>query len=390
MAGVILEKPHFFYSPNKIIFGLNTVRVLGTEARQLGVKKAFIVTDPGMIKADLLTPVKKSLESAEIPYAIYDQVEPEPPIQCVEVATKQFKLEGCDLVIGIGGGSSLDVAKGVSIMATNEGSVLEMCGIDLVKKEGAKKILIPTTSGTGSEMTRVLVVTDKKENTKKVVNSLYALPNIAIVDPLLTLTMSPIVTAETGMDALVHAIECYVSMTATPFSDILAERPIQWIAQYLPIAWAKGTNLEARYFMSLAATTAGMAFASGGLGAVHALAYPIGTGYRISHGRSNSIMLPHVMRYNLPGNPEKYATIAALMGKEIEGLSSSEAALLSVEAVEELLETLHISFHLRDYKIPKEDIPKLVEGGMKFSRLFTINPRDMNEGDVRSLYEEAY
>jgi alcohol dehydrogenase class IV len=354
------------------------------------VKKAFIVTDPGMIKADLLSPVKKSLESAEIPYAIYDQVEPEPPIQCVEVATKQFKLEGCDLVIGIGGGSSLDVAKGVSIMATNEGSVLEMCGIDLVKKEGAKKILIPTTAGTGSEMTRVFVVTDKKENTKKVVNSLYVLPNIAIVDPLLTLTMPPIVTAETGMDALVHAIECYVSMSATPFSDILAERPIQWIAQYLPIAWAKGTNLEARYFMSLAATTAGMAFASGGLGAVHALAYPIGTGYRLSHGRSNSIMFPHVMRYNLPGNPEKYATIAALMGKEIEGLSSLEAALLSVEAVEELLETLHISFHLRDYKIPKEDIPKLVEGGMKFPRLFTINPRDMNEGDVRSLYEEAY
>jgi alcohol dehydrogenase class IV len=133
-----------------------------------------------------------------------------------------------------------------------------------------------------------------------------------------------------------------------------------------------------------------MAFASGGLRGVHALAYPIGAGYRLSHGRSNSIMLPHVMRYNLPGNPEKYAAIAAFMGKEIEGLSSLEAALLLVEAVEEFLEIFHSSFHLRDYKIPKEDIPKLVEGGMKFTRLFTVNPRDMNEGDVRSLYEEAY
>jgi len=293
-------------------------------------------------------------------------------------------------VVGIGGGSSLDVAKGVSIMATNEGSVLDMCGIDLVKKEGAKKILIPTTSGTGSETTRVFVITDERDNTKKVVNSLYALSDIAIVDPLLTLTMPPKVTADTGMDALVHAIETYVSMNATPFSDILAEKPIQWIARYLPVAWAKGSNLEARYFMSLAATMGGMAFASGGLGAVHALAYTIGTGYRLSHGRSNAIMLPHVMRYNLPGNPEKYAAIAALMGKDIKGLSALEAALLSVEAVEELLTTLQIPFHLQDYGIPKEDIPKLVEGGMKFSRLFVPNPRDMNELEVHSLFEAAY
>jgi alcohol dehydrogenase class IV len=293
-------------------------------------------------------------------------------------------------VIGIGGGSSLDVAKGVSIMATNQGSVLDMCGVDLVKKEGARKILIPTTAGTGSEVTRVFVVTDEKDNTKKVANSLYALSDIAIVDPLLTLTMPPKVTADTGMDALVHLIESYVSMNATPFSDILAEKPIQWIARYLPMAWAKGSNLEARYFLSLAATMGGMAFASGGLGAVHAFAYSIGTEYHLSHGRSNAVMLTHVMRFNLSGKPDKYAAIAALMGKDIEGLSAPEAAQLSVEAVEELLTTLQISFHLRDYGIPKEDITKLVEGGMKFTRLFVTNPRDLNEGDVRSLYEEAW
>jgi len=293
-------------------------------------------------------------------------------------------------VIGMGGGSSLDVAKGVSIMATNAGSVLEYCGMDLVKKQGVKKILIPTTAGTGSEVTRVFVVTDEADNTKKVVNTLYALAEIAIVDPLLTLTMPPKITADTGVDALVHAIETYVSMNATPFSDILAEKPIQWIARYLPVAWAKSSNLEARYFMSLAATTAGMAFASGGLGAVHALAYPIGTGYRISHGRANSMMLPHVMRYNLAGNPEKYAAIALLMGKDIEGLSDLEAALLSVEAVEELLTTLQIPFHLSNYGIQEEDFPKLVEGAMRFSRLFIPNPRDLKEEDVYSIYEGAF
>ncbi|NWF92721.1 MAG: iron-containing alcohol dehydrogenase [Syntrophaceae bacterium] len=390
MTQIIFERAHPFYSPLKILFGPNAIKALGGEARTLGVKKALIVTDLGVLKADLLGPVKESLESAGIAYVIHDQVEPEPPIRCVDAATAQFKSEGCDLVIGIGGGSCLDVAKGVSVMATNTGGVLDYCGIDLVRKQGAKKILIPTTSGTGSEVTRVFVVTDETDHTKKVVNSLYALADIAIVDPLLTLTMPPKITADTGMDALVHAIETYVSIGATPFSDILAERPIQWIAQYLPIAWAKGSNLEARYFMSLAATTAGLAFASGGLGAVHALAYPIGTGYHLSHGRANSVMLPHVMRYNLPGNPEKYAAIASLMGKEIEGLSDPEAALLAVEAVEELLTTLQIPFHLHEYGIPKEGLPRLVEGAMKFSRLFIPNPRDLKEEDVFSIYEQAY
>lgn len=390
MAQIIFEKIHPFYSPLKILFGPNTIKALGNEARQLGVRKALIVTDPGVVKADLLHPVKESLESVGISYVVHDKVEPEPPIRCIDVATTQFKSEECDLVIGIGGGSSLDVAKGVSVMATNAGSVLEYCGMDLVKKQGAKKILIPTTAGTGSEVTRVFVATDETDNTKKVVNTLYALAEIAIVDPLLTLTMPPKITADTGVDALVHAIETYVSMNATPFSDILAERSIQWIDQYLPIAWAKGSNLEARYFMSLAATTAGMAFASGGLGAVHALAYPIGTEYHISHGRANSVMLPHVMRYNLAGNPEKYAAIALFMGKDIEELSDLEAAQQAVEAVEKLLTTLQIPIQLRNYGIPKEDFPKLVEGGMKFSRLFIPNPRDLKEEDIYSIYEGAY
>jgi alcohol dehydrogenase class IV len=265
-----------------------------------------------------------------------------------------------------------------------------MFGIDLVKKRGVPKILVPTTSGTGSEVTRVFVITDEKDNTKKVGNSLYNLADIAIVDPLLTLTLPPKVTADTGIDALVHAIETYVSTTATPFSDILAESPIEWISQYLPIAWAKGSDLEARYFLSLAATTAGMAFASGGLGAVHALAYPVGTEFKQSHGRSNAIMLPHLMRYNIPGSPVKFADIAALMGEDIEGLTDREAALLAAEAVEDLLTTVDISFHLRDYGIKESDIPRLVEGGMKFARLFVLNPRDMSEADVRSVYEEAY
>jgi len=390
MSAIIFGKAHPFYSPSKVLFGTDTIKALGTEAKQLGGKKVLIVTDPGVVQANLLKPVKESLEAGGVPYAIYDQVKPEPPIRCVTDGVSKLKSEGCDLVVGIGGGSSLDVAKAISVLATNEQTIYDMFGMDLVKKRGLPKILVPTTSGTGSEVTRVFVVTDEKDNTKKVGNTLYNLADIAIVDPVLTVTVPPKVTADTGIDALVHAVETYVSTTATPFSDILAERPIEWISEYLPVAWAKGSDLEARYFMSLAATTAGMAFASGGLGAVHALAYVVGTEFKQSHGRSNAVMLPHIMRYNIPGNAAKFADIAALMGEDIDGLTDREAALLAVEAVEDLLTTVGISFQLRDYGIKESDVPKLVEGAMKFARLFTINPRDLTEADVRSIYEEAY
>jgi len=390
MNGMIFDKSHVFYSPNKVVFGPNTIKSLGIEVQQLGGKKALIITDPGVVQAKLIEPIKASLEAAAVSWVVYDQVRPEPPVACVEEAVSIFKSEKCDLVVGVGGGSSLDVTKAVSLKATNDMGVLEMCGLDLVKKRGVPKILIPTTSGTGSEITRVAVLVNEKQNIKTVINSLYTLADVAIVDPLLTLTVPPKVTADTGMDALVHVIETYVATSATPFSDILAEKAIEWIAQYLPMAWAKGSNLEARYYMSLASTIAGMAFASGGLGAVHALAYPVGTEFRLSHGRSNAVMLSHVMRYNLSGNPERYAMIAQLMGKDVEGLSAMEAAEVSVEAVENLLSIVEISYRLRDYGIPKEAIPKLVEGGMKFARLFALNPRDLGEQNVRSVYEEAY
>jgi alcohol dehydrogenase len=390
MPGIIFEKGHVYYSPNKILFGPNTIKSLGDEVLQMGRKKALIITDPGIVQANLIQPVKSSLDTTGISYVVYDQVKPEPPIACVIEAMARYESEKCDIVVGVGGGSSMDVAKAVSLKVTNDTGILEMCGLDLVKKRGVPKILIPTTSGTGSEVTRNSVLLDEKQNSKVVINSLYALADVAIVDPLSTLTAPPKVTADTGMDALVHAIETYVAATATPFSDILAERPIEWITQYLPTAWAKGSNLEARYYMSLGATMAGMAFASGGLGAVHALAYPIGTEFHLSHGRSNAIMLPHVMKYNLSGNPEKYYKIAILMGEDVEGLTAKEAAELSVEAVKTLLSTVEISFRLRDYGIPKETIPKLVEEGMKYARLFTLNPRDLRKGDVRFIYEEAY
>jgi alcohol dehydrogenase class IV len=390
MNEVHQSKTHVFYSPTKIIVGLNTASQVANEVKQFGGSRALIVTDPGVVAADLIAPIESSLISGDIAYVTYDGVEPEPPSRVIDRGAEIFQAEGCDLVLGVGGGSSLDVAKGISILAANKGKILDYCGIDQVPQNGASMILMPTTAGTGSEVTRVLVLTDEEQNTKNVVFTPYALANAAIVDPLLSLSMPPTVTADTGMDAMVHAIETYVSMNATEFSDIFAERAIQLIADFLPVAWAKGSNTQARYNMSLAATLAGLAFGSGGLGAVHALAYPLGTEYHMTHGRTNAIMLPHVMRYNLPGSPERYARVAELMGRDIEGYSLSEAADLAVEAIQELLDTIQVSCQIRDYGVPEADLPILAAGAMKQARLFVPNPRDLNEEDVASIYRQAY
>lgn len=385
-----LDKISTFLSPNKIILGTGATKQVGIESKALGGKKALIVTDPGVVKAGLIDGVQESLESEKINSGIFDQVEAEPPARIVDECAQIARREGYDIIIGIGGGSSLDAAKGVSIMAINKGKVLDYAGTDLVTKKGLPKILLPTTGGTGSEVTRVFVVTDEAENTKKVIYSNYNLADVAIIDPVLTISMPPVVTADTGIDALIHAIETYVSVNATPFSDILAIEAINLIAHNLPIAYAKGSNIEARYNMALAASLAGLAFTSGGLGAVHGLAYVLGTEYHMSHGRSNAIMLPHVMDYNKIGNLNKYAQIAQAMGENIEGLSSYEAAEKSVDASKKLLEAVNISIKLPDYGIRKEDLPKLVEGGMKQARLFVPNPRNLIKEDVEIIYEMAF
>ena len=379
-----------FLSPNKISIGIGAAKQVGIDSKALGGKKALIVTDPGVVKAGLIDSIQESLESEKVHTGIFDRVVAEPPARIIDESAQIAREQGYDIIIGVGGGSSLDAAKGTSIMAVNKGKVLDYAGMDLVTKKGLPMILLPTTGGTGSEVTRVFVMTDEAENTKKVVYSNLNLADVAIIDPLLTVSMPRVVTADTGIDALVHAIEAYVSVNATPFSDILAIEAIGLIAQNLPAAYAKGGNIEARYNMALAASLAGLAFMSGGLGAVHGLAYVLGTQYHMSHGRSNAIMLPHVMDYNRIGNLDKYAQIANAMGEDIQGPSAYEVAGKSVRAVRRLLEAVNISIHLPDYGIRKGDLPELVEGGMKQARLFVPNPRDLTKEDVERIYEMAF
>ena len=303
------DKLSLFFCPNKTMLGKDVVQQLGKEVTALGGQKVLVVTDPGVLKAGMVEMVEKALVSEGIKMGLFDKVEPEPPVRVVDECVQTIAEGKYDLIVGLGGGSSLDVAKGAATVTPNGGKVLDYVGIDTIPKRGLPKILIPTTAGTGSEATKVFVMTDEADNTKKVVYSDFLLSDVAMLDPALTVSMPPGVTADTGLDALVHAIEAYVSVNTTPFAEILAREAITLIAHNLPIAFSKGSNMEARYNMLLAANLGGVAFTSGGLGAVHGLAYVLGTDYHMAHGRSNAIMYPTLCHLMLPGTSRSMPTL---------------------------------------------------------------------------------
>jgi len=382
-------KTAVFLATRRTLLGKDAIHEAGEEIKMLRGSKALIVTDPGVGETGLASSLEEQLALAGLGSEVYDKVIPEPPARLIEEAASKAKDRGCDVVIGLGGGSSLDVAKGVAMMAVHEGHILDYVGVNRFPKRGLPLILIPTTAGTGSEASWVCVVTDEKENAKKSLYSSLLLPDTAILDPMATLSMPERVTADTGFDALVHAIDSYISVNATPYTKVLSLQAISLIARNLPRAYAKGTNVEARYNMLLAANLAGMAFTSGGLGATHGLAYPLGTEFHMSHGRSNAIMLLHVMRFNRTGDLEAYADIARAMGENVAGLDLYEASERSVEAVRKLLQAVNIPYLLSDYGITANHIPTLVDGGMKQSRFFVANPRNLTGDEVREIYLNA-
>ena len=387
-----MEFPHLsrLQSPNKVIFGNNSSNSIGQEARALKIKRSLIVTDQGVIRAGLIDGIKRSLESAEISVSVFDGAIPDPSTDTANECGQIAVDKGSQLIVGVGGGSSIDVAKGGALLATNGGSIVDYFGVDTVPKQCLPTILIPTTSGTGSEVTRVLVVTDTKSKTKQVVFSDYLLANIAIVDPTLTISMPPVLTADTGVDALVHAIEAYVSMDGGPFSEILAIQAISIISENLPKAFCKGSDLDARKKMALGSCMAGLAFGSSSVGAVHALSYPLDSEFGISHGRSQGAILPYVIEYNRIANAKKYADICMAMGENVDQFSDFAASERLVDVLFQLLEILGISTSLQDYGLSEINIDSLVAGAMRQARLFRPNPRDMGEDDVRGIYLRAF
>ena len=386
----MIEKLTLFRTTKRILFGLGAVEKIGTEAQLLKAKKVLIITDMGVIQAGLLEGVEKSLQSAGLPFVIFDGVEPDPRIEVVEKSIEKAKKEGIDLIIGFGGGSSLDIAKVTSIMITNPGKIDSFFGVDLVPNPGIPVILIPTTAGTGSEVTPIAILSDTKEKLKKGIVSAYLFPEVAIVDPKLTVGLPPSVTAFTGMDALTHAIESFYSINATDLSDLLAFRAMELISKNIRMAFANGENLVARSNMMEGSLLAGIAFANAGVGAVHAFAYPLGGEFHLAHGLTNTLMLPYVMRYNILGCPSKFAQMAKAFGERVEGISELVGAEIAVRSIERLSDDLRVPRRLRDVGIPENAIPGLAEAAMKVTRLLANNPRKVTLEDAIAIYKSAY
>ena len=378
-----------FFSPTKIMLGAGAAKTAGAQAKGIGCKKALLVTDQGIISTGMADALKESLAAEKLDFLVFDRVELETPARVIEEGAKYARENNCDLLIALGGGTTIDTTKGISVMATNKGGVLDYVGVDRVPVKGLPKILIPTTAGSGSEATRAFGVTDEAERMKNAVSTPYCLADVTILDPLLTLSLPPMLTAETGLDALGHAVEAYASELATPFSDMFAVEAIRLVGKSLLKAYAKGENIEARFDMLLAATLAGLAFGSGGLGAVHAFSFVLETEHGLGHARAVSVVLPHIMQYNKIAALHKYGMMAMALGESVDGLSDSQAAETAVIAVQRLLDETGISSRLGDYGISQGHLPALVAGTMKQTRLFIPNPRNLTEEDVRDIFMQA-
>jgi alcohol dehydrogenase class IV len=293
------------------------------------------------------------------------------------------------LIIGVGGGSSMDIAKVVSVLLTNRGDVKNYFGINLVSKPGVKKILIPTTAGTGSEVTPIAILSDEEEKLKKGIVSPYLYPETSIIDPELTVGLPPSITAATGMDALIHAIEAFTSINATELSDMFAIKAINYLYPNIRIAYSNGANIDAREKMLTGSMLAGIAFANAGVTAVHAFAYPIGAEFHIPHGIANTIMFAPVIEFNLIGNLNKFSLLAELFGEKIDNLSKREAAQIFVQSIKKLSEDINVPQRLSKYGVKEKDIPELAKGAMKVTRLLNNNPRNITLNDAIEIYNKA-
>lgn len=376
-------------SPHLILAGLGAFERLGPEAKGMGATKALVVTDKGVMDSGTGKKVKELLEKEGIGVEFYDQVLSDPDVACFEACLGKAKKQKFDLMVGIGGGSSMDIASITSVMLTNSGTVYDYFGVNLVKNPGVPTILIPTTSGTGAEVTPNAILTDTKEHLKKAVVSPYILPRLAIVDPLLAVTMPPSVTSSSGIDALTHAVESYTSNNANILTDLFAREAMILIGRSLRTAVANGNNLEARYDMSIGSLYAGISLANAGVTAVHALAYPLGGTFNVAHGIANGLLLPYVMEFNVLGNIPKFAQISHFLGEKVDHLPMLEQAYQSARSVKALYRDLKIPQSLTELKVPKEGIPAMAKAAMNVTRLMGNNPRGMTVQDVERIYEKA-
>lgn len=379
--------------PKKTYFGVRAVEKVREAVKDLNVSNALIITDKGVINTGLVDALIKELSSTTVKTSIFDEAEPEPTVKSIEKAVKYLKeIKDVNFIIAVGGGSVMDTAKCANVVAMNGGSILDYED-DIENPRPIRKLLpliaVPTTAGTGSEASIWAVFTDTKRKLKTGTADPKLIADVAILDPNMTKTMPPTLTAATGMDAFTHAIEAYVSTYANPITDAFSIQAIKLIAENLRTAVEDGENMEARTNMILASFMAGSAFSNSSLGIVHTMAEALGGFYRISHGITNTLILPHVMDFNLSANVEKFMKIAEFMGEDVKGLDVNKASKKSVSAVKKLSRDIRLPQTLREVGVKRENFPALVEMTFKWANE-SGNPREVSKKQLRELYEKAY
>jgi alcohol dehydrogenase class IV len=383
-------QPFVFNTAARIVSACGSALQLADQCTAFGVKRPLLVTDPQLISIGLIEPVLAALRASGLDVVIFDQVREDPPESIVLQAAQMGRSEHIDGVIAVDGGSSMDVAKVVAVLLGGDQTLPELYGVDQVSGQRLPLILVPTTAGTGSEVTPVAVITTG-ETTKAGVSSAILLPDIAVLDADLTLGLPPAITAMTGVDAMVHAIEAYTSRhKKNPLSDNLARQALHLLARNIRTAVHEGGNREARANMLLGAMLAGQAFANAPVAAVHALAYPLGGHYHIPHGLSNSLVLPSVLEFNAPEASELYAQLADIVvGDVVPGSNEAKTAAL-VGSLRQLIDDVNLPATLSEAKVKESDLEMLAQDAMLQQRLLINNPREVAYEDALSIYRAAY
>jgi alcohol dehydrogenase class IV len=383
--------PFTFNTSRSVRFGASLILQLGEITRSEIGCRVLLVTDTGMMATGLVDQVQVILANAGVDVTVFSDVVADPPEAVVLAATEAAKVADVDAVIGFGGGSSLDVAKLVAVLAMDNQSLKDIYGVGNITGRRLPLILIPTTSGTGSEVTPISILTTGKSEKMGVVSPVL-IPDIALLDPELTLGLPAHVTAATGIDAMVHAIEAYASTSANnnPLSKVLAKQALRLMGAALETAVHTPRDIEARSDMLLGSLLAGQAFANSPVAAVHALAYPIGGHYKVPHGLSNALVLPQVLRFNAVTAPQSYAEIAVCAFPDLAGLSPQAAATAFAEAMADLSKRCGLQQRLRDLGIKRGALPMLAGDAMNQTRLLVNNPRTVTQADALAIYEAVW
>ena len=379
-----------YQSPTRLVHGIGAIAALGQEVRALAVTRPLVVTDPGIVKAGLLDEALGPLRDAGLDPVVYDRVRPNPDIALVDEGAAFYASERCDGLVAVGGGSSIDTAKGIGVVRANGGSIRQYeYGRDPIDRRIPPMVAVPTTAGTGSEVTLWAVITDPDRKVKfNVGGTPNVAPWVALIDPALTVNLPRSVTAGTGMDALAHAIECYTMAYAQPLTDAVALQAIDYVSRWLRVAYEEPGNLQARYHMSLAAMLAGMAYGTESAGAAHAMSQSAGGVHDVPHGDLTGRLLGPVVEFNHVAAPDRFARVARAMGKDTRNRSDAEAAELAVEEVYALTEDLHIPT-LQQLGFSEDEIPMLAK--IAFEDPQTVgNPRQLDPEAYEEIYRRAF